>query len=95
MQGPLTETEIEVAGEILLIPVEGESVVSVGYDINQSSPFAKSELDNAVACSEEGVVFTNSHVSSGVEFCSSLTNDDAAGVDALASKYFDSESLGI
>tara|TARA_Y100001936_G_scaffold56220_1_gene55092 strand:+ start:3675 stop:3884 length:210 start_codon:yes stop_codon:yes gene_type:complete len=69
--------------------------MSVGYNVNESSPFTKTEFNYAVAGGKECVVFSDSHVPSGMKFRSALTNDYAAGVDSLTGEYFDSESLGV
>ena len=69
--------------------------VSVGYDVNESSPFAEAEFDYAIAGGEERVVFSDPDVAAGVKFCSALTNDYAPGVNSLTGEYFDAESLGI
>ena len=68
---------------------------SVSYDVNESSPFAKSEFDYAIAGGEERVGLSDPDGAAGVKFCSALTNDYAPGVNSLTGEYFDAESLGI
>ena len=51
------------------------------------------ELDHAVREREEGVVAADADVGSGAETGAALANEDVAGDDRLAAKFFHAEAL--
>ena len=52
-------------------------------------------FDRTVLQREEGPIATNADVLAGMEFGAALTNDDAAGDDGLAAKFFHAEPLRV
>jgi len=68
---------------------------SVGYDVNQSSSFSVSELDDTVASGKESVVLADSHIPPRVELCAALPDDNAASVNRLSRKNLYPEPLGV
>jgi len=53
------------------------------------------ETNHAIDLGEEGIVLATADVGAGLERCTTLTNDDAAAEDGLATEYLDSEPLGV
>jgi len=68
---------------------------SVSDDVDQSSSFAVSKLNDTITGGEKGVIFADSDVASRVELRATLTNDNASGVDDLTCENLYSKPLSI
>ena len=69
---------------------------NTGYYRYERAVFAAlAELHRTVDHSEQGVVFADTHVLTGVVLGTTLTHDNVAGDDVLTTEYFHAETLGM